>query len=1363
MRRNFTTTFLLALVFLLGNSIAKAQPAEVWNISPDWNAGNVKRGIAYNVLNNHLYVAGNHGDANIAADNRIHILNAFDGSLLDSLTLEPLALASNGYGIRDVAVSNDGGILASITTTNAFNPQKLYYWSDENADPILLWDDKSGTDIDFGPGLDVYGDLTDDALIIIPFYDEAKVYYFEVVDGIISDPVTLTLTGVAGGLHPWVQALGTNISDGFWYNNAALNQPTLISGTGNITGAIPAGVFSGATSDVKQFMVGAMTYLAVGEDGGVQIINITDKAVDFSDVTAADSVTEISGTPGEAPGWPGEIGIGNELAALGLPDSSYVIYSLSTNNYVKANATEGAPFATSVMLNGFAMVDSTVNISYQYVDINGDIEGATEIKWYLSDDEAGNNIQEIAANQDNLSYTIAGADVGKYLSYSVLPVASSGTASDPLHMYESALIGPLAPADARYPEASLVVITGPIAVDEVLQGSYTYFDENGDLEGESILKWYAADDALGTNMVEVADGSLEYRVKPADDNKFILFSVTPVAETGVLLEGETVSVASDSAVFFPELLPTASDVTITGREEVAGILTGSYTYTDLNDDPEGSTLMKWYSADDPDGAKTELAVDTNRYEVQPADLGKYIFFGVTPVTEAAESGVEVFDTTGVITAEPDPEAPVANNVMLHGDPEVGVVLYGSYEYADRTDDPEGATIFKWYTADDASGANPTEIAGANEYTLLVTEDLIGKFIIFEVTPVATVGGLLVGDPVQDTTATAAIASTNLSDFERIWIRAAKANATPAYIGTGSTERGFAVGEDHIYIASRLGGTNLVVADKTDGSLVGMMNTEGMDVGLFKISDVEISDDGQILACPLQINASAEPFVIYKWTDELAAPTKFIEFSPAEAMRLGDKFTVVGDVSGDAIITAAVSAGNKVVRWVITGGIPDAGTVVTLANTTSIGSTPAAYPFSVSANADLLIDGRGAQAQVFDKDGAYKYAIEGVGQSNNQSNSPNVFYYQGRTMAAFHQKNESGSWDAVVKDITSPANQTVVGTTETLSDANQELGGVHVEVTDTSFRLFMLSANNGIGLWEGTLEFPAYEYSETSLFGDTVFVRFSKNMPAEGVSEEGWTILADDVNIVIDTLTGEGTDDNVLSFVLETPIGEGQTVTIAYDGAGSTAAFDATPLTAFGPEAVVNIVGADAPVATNVTLTGDVEPGAIVTGTYTFNDPDGDAEGNSLYQWYVATNAEGSDALKILGEKSIDYTITNEMDNKYIAFEVTPVSETGGEDFLVGDPVMSEFVLVTTVGIDATFAQNVKLYPNPVANELSITNAGEISKVHVINMTGKVVMNVNTTSSQIKIDVSSLDDGLYIVKMMGDNGKTKLERIVKSNR
>lgn len=1364
MKRTCTIMSLFIMVFLLGNIMVKAQPAEVWNITPDWNVGKDKRGIAYNVLTNHVYVAGTAGGATEAGDaalNQIHVLNAADGSLVKTLTLEPLTPAANGYGIRDVAVSNDGGILATIVTTNNFNPQKLYYWENEDADPVLLWEDKSGNDIDFGPGFDVYGNMKKDACIIIPFFEEASVYYFEVTDGSIADPVTLALTDVDAGRNATVQVLGTKISDGFWYNNTTLNQPTLIDGTGNVTGSIPAGVFSGQTHDVEQFSVGDMTYLAVGEDSVVQIIDITGKAADLSDVTSADSVTEITGKPAIAAGWPPEYGTGHELQAMGLPDGSYVIYSLSGDNYIKANATEGAPFATNVMLSGFAMVDSTVEISYQYVDINGDPEGSSEIKWFLSDDDAGTNKTEITGNQNNLTYTVTSDDVGKYLSYSILAIASSGTASDDSHLFESGFIGPLAPGDARYPVASDLAITGPIAVDEVLQGSYTYFDENGDLEGESIIKWYTADDASGTNMAEVADGTLEYRVKPADDDKFIMFSVTPVAETGVLLEGDEVSVVSDSAVFFPELLPTASDVTITGREEVAGILTGTYTYTDLNGDPEGNTLMKWYSADAIDGAKTELAADTNRYELVTADEGKYVFFGVTPVTEGGEVGEEVFDTTGIIAVEPEPEAPVATDVMVHGTPEAGAVIYGTYTYTDRTDDPEGNSVIKWYTADDADGTNMAQIDGADKYTLIIDENMIGKHLIFEITPVATTGELLEGDPVTAATEVAATASTNDGDFDREWIRAKKLDGTPEYIGTGSTERGFAVGADHIYIASRFGGTKLLVVDKANGGLVGEMNTEGMDVGLFKISDVEVSDDGQILACPLQINASAEPFVVYKWENELSAPTKFIEFTATESMRLGDKFTVVGDVSSDAVIYAAAAAGNKVVRWVVTGGIVDAGTVITLENTTSIGSTPAVAPFDATATSDFIIDGRGFQAQIFDHEGLYVGAIEGVGQSNNQSNSPNIFYFKDRTLVAFHQKNEAGQWNVIVKDITSTPH-IEVGTSEVLSTANQELGGVHVQTTEDNFHLFMLSANEGLAQWTGTLELPMFEYAETNLEGTEIYVRFSKNMPDSIGNATGWTIMADTENIGIDTIYGTGTDANILTFALEEPVTEGQAVTIAYDGTGSVTAFDGMPLNPFLDEAVVNVVGAEAPVASDVTIAGETRVGETLTGSYTYSDANGDLEEGSEYQWYYASDAEGSDMLKLLGENDITYTVTEDVAGKYVAFEVIPATTTGGEDFLVGEPAMSDWVFIIGVGMDNEFANTVMIYPNPVADVLTIDNCSDVRTVTLIDLSGKVMTSVdNNGQSSMNINMASYQKGMYIIKLTGENGNTKIERVVKT--
>jgi hypothetical protein len=570
-----------------------------------------------------------------------------------------------------------------------------------------------------------------------------------------------------------------------------------------------------------------------------------------------------------------------------------------------------------------------------------------------------------------------------------------------------------------------------------------------------------------------------------------------------------------------------------------------------------------------------------------------------------------------------------------------------------------------------------------------------------------------------------------------------------------------VGEDHIYVASRNGGTKLLIVDKENGALISEMNTEGMDAGLFKISDVEVSADGQILACPLVIDANADGFVIYKWTDELAAPTKFIEFTPSVTLRLGDKFTVVGDVSADAVIYAVASAGNVVVRWVVTGGIVDAGTEITLENVTSVGSTPAAAPFTNSADSDFIVDGRGFQAQIFDKDGAYVGALEEVGQSGNQSNSPSVFYYQGRTLAAFHQKNDAGQWNILVKDITGVPHITV-GTSEILSTANQELGGVHVEVDENHFHLYMLSANKGIARFQGLLELPEYDYSETNEAGDAIKIWFSKNMMEVVDNAAGWTVLVNDAVVAVDTIIGSSETPEILTLQLASAAAEGDAITVAYDGMGPVTAFDGMPLNAFEAMTVVNLVGAAAPTASDVTVTGDMFVGSTLTGTYTYADANGDAEEGSTFQWYNASDAAGSDALKLLGETGTTYVIADELRDQYVAFEVTPVTATGGLNYLVGEPVMSDFVQVSTVGTGLIKTGSVGVYPNPVATMLTVDNCGSYETIDVVDITGKVQQTVETSgASRIELNMEAYQKGVYFLKLIGAEGQTEVVRIVKA--
>jgi len=78
--------------------------------------------------------------------------------------------------------------------------------------------------------------------------------------------------------------------------------------------------------------------------------------------------------------------------------------------------------------------------------------------------------------------------------------------------------------------------------------------------------------------------------------------------------------------------PAATNVTISGLAKEGETLTGSYTYSDAQSDPEGVSTFRWLrSVDATPGAGDITVATTMGYTVQAADAGKYLFFEVTPV------------------------------------------------------------------------------------------------------------------------------------------------------------------------------------------------------------------------------------------------------------------------------------------------------------------------------------------------------------------------------------------------------------------------------------------------------------------------------------------------------------------------------------------------------------------------------------------------------------------------------------------------------------------------------------------------------------------------------------------------------------
>jgi len=113
-----------------------------------------------------------------------------------------------------------------------------------------------------------------------------------------------------------------------------------------------------------------------------------------------------------------------------------------------------------------------------------------------------------------------------------------------------------------------------------------------------------------------------------------------------------------------------------------------------------------------------------------------------------------------------PTPPVAYNLYIQGSHYVGSTLTGTYYYEDINLHPEGVSIYKWYIEDSITQTNPTLIISDTTINYLLDTTDYGKYIVFEVTPVAAgTGDSLVGKPVR--TWTGPIVSVGIGELNEL--------------------------------------------------------------------------------------------------------------------------------------------------------------------------------------------------------------------------------------------------------------------------------------------------------------------------------------------------------------------------------------------------------------------------------------------------------------------------------------------------------------------------------------------------------------------------------------------------------------------
>lgn len=244
----------------------------------------------------------------------------------------------------------------------------------------------------------------------------------------------------------------------------------------------------------------------------------------------------------------------------------------------------------------------------------------------------------------------------------------------------------------RVPLAQNVLIDGTPMAGQTINVGYTYNAENigGEAEGETVIKWYAAESESAAG-IEIGTG-LALTLLDEHNGKFVYAGITPVSESGV---SGTETFSSRVQCF--SLSVSGLSFSVKGGLKTTGFLVPTYTYNGTFE--EVGSKLEWVMADDPDapiefwekidspnayfysedgvpGAAnyrrsplatvTEAKVETEGYLALNHDTrGKYVAFKITPCDEMGNEGTPVLS--------PATEAPIefVRNMINNGDFELG--------------------------------------------------------------------------------------------------------------------------------------------------------------------------------------------------------------------------------------------------------------------------------------------------------------------------------------------------------------------------------------------------------------------------------------------------------------------------------------------------------------------------------------------------------------------------------------------------------------------------------------------------------------------------------------------------------------------
>ncbi|MDQ1144220.1 VCBS repeat-containing protein [Bacillus sp. SORGH_AS 510] len=209
--------------------------------------------------------------------------------------------------------------------------------------------------------------------------------------------------------------------------------------------------------------------------------------------------------------------------------------------------------------------------------------------------------------------------------------------------------------DAPVAEAGTLKVTEDIQAEGKLTGT--------DMESSELTYTIVDNGKKGTvTITDQKTGAYTYTPNPNENGKdsFTYKVNDGTADSEVATVEVTIEAVNDA--------PTISDPSISGKLLIGETVKGNYTYTDVENDEEGSSVYQWYRGIQKDGSdKSPISgANSKEYSIKDEDENFYLFFEVKPVAVTGEQANQSFiinttdkvvGLTPVLTIHPDPYRP----------------------------------------------------------------------------------------------------------------------------------------------------------------------------------------------------------------------------------------------------------------------------------------------------------------------------------------------------------------------------------------------------------------------------------------------------------------------------------------------------------------------------------------------------------------------------------------------------------------------------------------------------------------------------------------------------------------------------------